>query len=37
VNVPVFIGALFLLQTKFRAQIQEDSYYAQYSTSPRFE
>lgn len=30
VNVPVFIGALFLLQTKFRPQMQEDSYYAQY-------
>jgi hypothetical protein len=30
VNVPIFIGALFLLQTKFRPQMQEDSYYAQY-------
>lgn len=30
INVPIFIGALFLLQTKFRPQIQEDSYYAQY-------
>lgn len=29
-NVPVFIGALFLLQTKFRPQMQEDSYYSQY-------
>ncbi|WP_348946251.1 hypothetical protein ABHF33_06935 [Chitinibacter sp. FCG-7] len=35
VNVPVFIGALFLLQTKFRAQIQEDSYYAQYLENER--
>lgn len=34
-NVPVFIGALFLLQTKFRAQIQEDSYYAQYLENER--
>lgn len=30
VNVPVFILALFLLQTKFRPQMQEDSYYSQY-------
>ncbi|MCP3721771.1 hypothetical protein M3I53_01290 [Paraburkholderia sp. CNPSo 3272] len=30
VNVPIFIGALFLLQTKFRPQMQEDSYYSQY-------
>jgi hypothetical protein len=29
-NVPVFIVALFLLQTKFRPQMQEDSYYSQY-------
>lgn len=29
-NVPVFIFALFLLQTKFRPQMQEDSYYSQY-------
>ncbi|QRF61712.1 hypothetical protein [Variovorax paradoxus] len=29
-NVPVFIAALFLLQTKFRPQMQEDSYYSQY-------
>lgn len=35
VNVPVFIGALFLLQTKFRPQIQEDSYYAQYLENER--
>jgi hypothetical protein len=28
VNVPLFITALFLLQTKFRPQMQEDSYYA---------
>ncbi|WP_372995939.1 hypothetical protein [Marinobacter sp.] len=30
VNVPVFIGALFILQTKFRPELQEDSYYATY-------
>jgi hypothetical protein len=29
-NVPIFIFALFLLQTKFRPQMQEDSYYSQY-------
>lgn len=29
-NVPIFILALFLLQTKFRPQMQEDSYYSQY-------
>jgi hypothetical protein len=34
-NVPIFIAALFLLQTKFRPQMQEDSYYAQYLRSER--
>jgi hypothetical protein len=34
-NVPIFIGALFLLQTKFRPQIQEDSYYAEYLKNER--
>lgn len=29
-NVPIFILALFLLQTKFRPQMQEDSYYSEY-------
>lgn len=29
-NVPIFIIALFLLQTKFRPELQEDSYYASY-------
>jgi hypothetical protein len=29
-NVPIFIGALFLLQTKFRPELQEDSYYSTY-------
>lgn len=35
VNVPIFIIALFLLQTKFRPQMQEDSYYAQYLQSEK--
>lgn len=30
VNVPIFIGALFLLQTKFRPELQEDSFYSTY-------
>lgn len=34
-NVPIFIAALFLLQTKFRPQMQEDSYYSQYLRSER--
>ncbi|MDP2713972.1 hypothetical protein [Rheinheimera sp.] len=29
-NVPLFIGALFLLQTRFRPELQEDSYYSTY-------
>jgi hypothetical protein len=29
-NVPLFIGALFLLQTKFRPELQEDSFYSTY-------
>jgi hypothetical protein len=29
-NVPLFIGALFLLQTKFRPELQEDAYYSTY-------
>lgn len=29
-NVPAFLIALFLLQTKFRPQLQEDVYYSQY-------
>jgi hypothetical protein len=33
VNVPIFIGALFVLQTKFRPELQEDSYYATYLNS----
>jgi len=29
-NVPIFLGALFLLQTKFRPELQEDTYYHEY-------
>lgn len=30
VNVPLFLVCLFLLQTKFRAEMQEDAYYSKY-------
>lgn len=30
INVPLFLGAIFLLQTKFRPELQEDSYYSKY-------
>lgn len=30
INVPIFIVSLFLLQTKFRPEMQEDTYYSQY-------
>jgi len=30
INVPVFILSLFLLQTKFRSEMQEDSFYHEY-------
>lgn len=30
VNVPLFLGAVFLLQTRFRPELQEDSYYSSY-------
>ncbi|MFH0811590.1 MAG: hypothetical protein V2A69_01940 [Pseudomonadota bacterium] len=30
VNVPIFLAALFFLQTKFRPELQEDIYYSQY-------
>ena len=30
VNVPLFIIALFLLQTRFRAELQEDHFYSEY-------
>lgn len=29
-NVPLFLIALFVLQTKFRAELQEDTYYSEY-------
>ena len=32
-NVPVFLLCLFLLQTKFRPEMQEDSYYSTYLAS----
>lgn len=32
-NVPIFLGCLFLLQTKFRPEMQEDSYYSKYLES----
>lgn len=30
INVPLFLFALFLLQTRFRAELQEDTYYSEY-------
>lgn len=30
INVPVFLFALFTLQTKFRAELQEDTFYSEY-------
>src|SRR5690606_2377188 len=33
VNVPLFLIALFVLQTKFRPELQEDSYYSTYLNS----
>ncbi|MDZ5635010.1 hypothetical protein [Janthinobacterium sp. GMG1] len=36
-NVPIFLFALFLLQTKFRPQMQEDSYYSQYLERERYQ
>lgn len=29
-NIPVFLTAIFLLQTRFRPEMQEDAYYAEY-------
>lgn len=29
-NVPMFLGALFILQTRFRAELQEDTFYSEY-------
>lgn len=29
-NVPIFLAAVFLLQTRFRPELQEDSYYSTY-------
>jgi hypothetical protein len=33
INVPVFLVSIFLLQTKFRPEMQEDSFYSQYLES----
>ncbi|MCG7985684.1 MAG: hypothetical protein JAY90_23470 [Candidatus Thiodiazotropha lotti] len=33
INVPLFLTAIFLLQTKFRPEMQEDSFYSQYLES----
>lgn len=33
VNVPLFLVAIFLLQTKFRPEMQEDSFYSKYLES----
>lgn len=33
VNVPIFLVSIFLLQTKFRPEMQEDSFYSQYLES----
>lgn len=33
VNVPLFLVSIFLLQTKFRPEMQEDSFYAKYLES----
>jgi len=30
INVPIFLLCIFLLQTKFRPEMQEDTYYSQY-------
>ncbi len=35
--VPLFLALLFLLQTRFRPQLQEDAYYAVYLESQRKE
>lgn len=33
INVPLFLAAVFILQTKFRPELQEDSYYSTYLNS----
>lgn len=33
INVPAFLAAIFLLQTKFRPEMQEDSFYSKYLES----
>lgn len=34
-NVPIFVTAIFLLQTRFRPEMQEDTYYSQYLREQR--
>lgn len=34
-NVPIFIGSIFLLQTKFRPEMQTDDYYYEYKKEER--
>ena len=34
-NVPIFVSAIFLLQTRFRPEMQEDTYYSQYLREQR--
>ena len=29
-NVPIFLGLIFFLQTKFRAELQEDTFYSKH-------
>ncbi|OCQ23399.1 hypothetical protein A7985_05520 [Pseudoalteromonas luteoviolacea] len=33
INVPIFLVAIFILQTKFRPELQEDSFYSKYLDS----
>ena len=35
INVPIFLAAIFILQTRFRPEIQEDAYYAEYLKDKR--
>lgn len=35
VYVPLFIVTIFILQTKYRPQLQEDSYYSKYLSKPQ--
>jgi hypothetical protein len=35
INVPLFLASIFILQTKFRPELQEDSYYSNYILNNR--